>query len=51
MKCLSFAYMLIIVIVLSIWFSLQSSAVNAYMGMVTSAVVLYWLAGFFLPCN
>lgn len=51
MKCLSFAHMILLVIVMSVLLSFQTSSIQAYGGAITSCIVLWWLAGYFMKCD
>jgi len=51
MKCLSIGYLIIVIIVLSIWAAIQGGFAQNIIGVLTTGAILYYVAGFFLPCD
>lgn len=52
MKCLSLGYLIVLIIVLSIWSAVQGSGtVSNIVGVLSTGAILYYVAGFFLPCD
>lgn len=51
MKCITFGWMIVLVIIMSVAFSFLPAPVGALGGIVTFGIFCYWVAGFFLKCD
>ncbi len=51
MKCLSLAYLILIIIVMMFFSALAPSVIQPVGSVIASAAVLYYVAGFFIECK